>query len=94
MIQFLNLDSIADSPPRDLSPPKELMDMHQLKSSMASTSYKPTPPPSSPKSSTATVSAENTCRANPQKPIPEKSAPVEKDEALSKIEDCMYPFQQ
>ena len=67
--------------------------MHHLKSSMASTSYKPTPPPSSPKSSTATVSAENTC-ANPQKlPIAEKSAPLEKNETLGKNEDPMYPFQ-
>jgi hypothetical protein len=67
--------------------------MHHLKSSMASTSYKPTPPPSSPKSSTATVSAENTCRANPQKPIAERLAPLEKDEILDKREDPMYPLQ-
>ncbi|KAG0600897.1 hypothetical protein M758_11G069200 [Ceratodon purpureus] len=83
---------LEDSPPRDLSPPKEFMDMHHSKSSMASASYKPTPPPSSPKSSTATVSAENTCRANPQKPIVERPAPPEKDETRGKTEDPVYPF--
>jgi len=48
----------------------------------SSTSYKPIPPPlpSSPKSSTDTTSAENTCQANFQKTIPDKPALLEKDE--------------
>ncbi|XP_073384942.1 uncharacterized protein [Physcomitrium patens] len=48
-----------DSFVRDLSPPKEILDLHQSKSTMASYSYKSTLPQTSPKSFTANSSENN-----------------------------------